>query len=246
MLSVQLTSLNPGWFSGPNYGGGRQYTGPNKYFSTEGFPPEAYTMPPTWINNPETQIAQQLVAESVRGSLPVANTIAPTFVDTPKLVASVSIAYLPAEAGIPVPQTATAAVAILPIVFWLSRILGVGGTALGVLAALDSVLGLFEFGRIFVYIDGKSFGSMPPPVAWAWYYQLRQDRQRRVRLRMEGADKGGFSGAIPPYRGYDSGIDDGKSFLDKINPFNPEDSLGDKLNPFVIDPGYFDGSNPLL
>jgi hypothetical protein len=99
---------------------------------------------------------------------------------------------------------------------------------------------MFQYGRIFLYYKNDEIGSMSPEVAWSWFYNLRADVRRNVRMRMEGADKGGLSGAIPPIRGYevDKG-EDGKSPWEKFNPFE-EGSLGDRLNPFVVVPGWDD------
>lgn len=243
MLSVSVMNLRPGYFSGPNYGGGRQYIGPASYFSLEGFPPEAYTIPPSWEQSPESLIAAQVIAEGVRGGLPVVNTTLDTAPPIGKMLASMQIAALPSEmmvASVSMKAAVPAGFAIpvtLPILVWLMRAIG---TTIGALGIVGTILDLFKFGRIFIYIDGKAWGSMPPEVAWVWYYELRADLQRKTRLRMEGADKGGLSGAVPPYRGYDSGIDDGKSPWEKINPFGPG-SLGDRLNPFVVGPDYFGG-----
>lgn len=188
-------------------------------------------MPPSWQESPETRIAQQVIAEDVRGGLPVVNTSQSVAVPQAKMVASMTVASF-GTAAVPVALP----VLVVPILFWVARAMGVGSAILGAAGIITGILDLFAFGRIFIYYKGEEIGSMPPEVAWTWFYELRANVQRNVRLRMEGADKGGFSGAIPPYRGYGSGEDwgdGGKSLWDKINPFDPQDSLGDKLNPFV-------------
>ena len=101
---------------------------------------------------------------------------------------------------------------------------------------ITSILDMFDFGRIFIYYKGEELGSLPPEIAWVFYYQSRPEVQKNLRLRMEAADKGGYSGSIPlGPRGQDRDDGgDGKSPWEKFNPFN-EGSLGDRLNPFVYE-----------
>lgn len=216
-------------------------------------------MPPSYFESPETKLAEQVLGEEIRGAVPVVNTSVSSYVDQSKMVASMQIANVPPEValggGIIPPSAVTApyeyrqqpdlgpvqaaALPLIPIVtggisiiYWLSRALAI---PLGALGLVNHILDLFEFGRIFIYIRGDSFGSLPPQVAFTWWYLLRQDRQRVVKLRMEAADKGGISGAIPPIRGFGpqaDALEGGKSPWEKINPFEGG-SFFDRINPFV-------------
>ncbi len=96
MLTMSTANLRAGWFSGT--GGGRsQFLGPGGYFSTEGFPPEAYTVEADWLVSPEVSIAEQLLAEDVVGSLPGVGTTRAMAPPTSKMIASMAIAAIPAE-----------------------------------------------------------------------------------------------------------------------------------------------------
>lgn len=229
MLSINTANLNPGWFTGTS-GETRQYIGPNGYFSTEGFPREAYSVPPSWMTSPETIIAQQILAEDVRGNFPVENTQTMSRPPVEKMVASMAVATQ--VSGLGAVPAANSSVPYLPIVFWLARVLGISTTAVGSIGIFASVLGLFEYGRIFVFWKGEAIGAMIPELALTWYYELDGNQQRHVRMRMEAADKGGWSSALPlGSRGY-SPDESGESPWDKINPFEPG-SFWDRINPFI-------------
>lgn len=261
-LSISTKNLLAGWFSGIG-GGTTQYIGPGGYYSTGGFPPEAYEIPPSYLATPESSLAEIELVASVVGELPVDGARPVTEPNVSKIMASVGVSTLPPEQMIPsVPTFQTGSVlnpglrlqplpydpdefgevlgAGLPIIAglglaasalpWIMRMMGIGGLVFGI-----NLLDMFQYGRIFVYWEGKAIGSMEPEHAWVWYAELQGNQQRKVRMRMEGADKGGKNQRAPGYQGGSGdtqGSLPGESILEKINPLSPG-SFWDRLIPWI-------------
>lgn len=251
MLTISTANLRVGWFSGTG-GGSRQYIGPGGYFSTEGFPPEAYTIIPDYLMNPEGSLAEQVLAEGVVGELPVDTAPPATALDTSKLLGSMALAALPAEMMMPVEYTFGIArvtagdqQGALPLVFippvaaaigtagfrmawWIAGMLGISG----ILGISGWVLDMFKFGRVFLYWKGEAIGSLAPPEAFLWYSELNGNQQRFARMRMEAADKGGANQRAPVRAPGEQDFRS-KSFLERLNPFHGGDSFWQRIWPFT-------------
>lgn len=249
MLSISLANLRVGWFSGTG-GGRRQYLGPGGYFSTEGFPLEAYTIAPDWLDNPEGAIAAQLIAEDVVGSLPTGTQLPQIMPPISKMVGSMALASLPPEMMLPVemtwgtgevrsaseaqpaiflpPLAAAAGAAGFRMAWWLASMLGISG----ILGITGWVLDMFKFGRVFLYWKGEPIGSLAPPEAFLWYSELNGNQQRFARMRMEAADKGGANQRAP-VRAPDDQNFKSKSFFERLNPFHGGDSFWQRIFPFT-------------
>lgn len=247
-LTTSTIGLRTGWFSGTSVAG-RQYIGPGGYFSTEGFPAEAYDIAASWEVAPEVAVAEIVIAESVLGALPVDGAYPVTAPPLSKMMGAMAIAsLLPEERApyIPSFQTGIVGAAYMPPAFagggaiigvgaailpWILRMMGLAASA-GF--GLD-ILGMFRFGRIFLYFDGKAIGSLEPEQAWVWFSNLSGNQQRKTRMRMEGADKGGKYQRAPGYTGGSGdtqGSLPGESFWEKANPFSPG-SIWDRIIPWI-------------
>lgn len=202
-------------------------------------------MEPDWLIDPTTQTAEQALAEAVVGELPGGGG-SPVSVPVGKIIGSYAIAGMQAEQMVPLVATLSSKSmgnsqsrmpigflppvlgAALPIVYWLARQLGIGS----ILGISGWMLDMFQFGRVFMYWEGEAIGSLPPPEAFTWYYGLNGNQQRKARLRMEAADKGGkFQRAPIPGAGNDSFRS--KSFWERLNPWAGGDSFWQRINPFT-------------
>lgn len=254
MLSQSTKDLAVGWFSGIG-GGRRQYVGPGGYFSTEGFPAEAYTVAPDYLTAPETSLAEQAIAEGVLGGLQGVDSAPVTVVNVPKMVASIAIAAAPPEFLFPVAMNGRALFQRLPLMptgrmfplqvgppgfiplvpsagaalaaaTWVGRMLGIGG----ILGISGWILDMFSFGRIFLYWKGEPIGSLAPREAFVWFAELNGNQKKFARMRMEGADKGGANQRAPGTGGKSFRS---KSFWERLNPYSEGDNFWQRINPFT-------------